>query len=147
MCKKNIIVAALAAFLSVATLAVGNLGASSEGEVRHSCSNQVYEAFGKEMINAFNMATGIRVSAYRASSEASWNRLMHGYADIAATARKPRPSHADYGYYHVAFCKDPLGIIVKQGCGVTNISQEQLQSVFSGEISNWKDVGGPTCQS
>lgn len=134
--------ATLVAFTIVMGLSCGNLWAASDGPVRFSCSNQVYEAFGKEMVDAFNASTGIGVSAYRASSEASLNRLMHGYADIAATARKPRPSHADYGYHQVAFCKDPLGIIVKKECGVSNLSQEQLENIFAGEIINWKEVGG-----
>ena len=128
-------------------LTAGNSSALGPGQgLLQLFEPEVYKAFGEEMINAFSMRPGNKVDAYRASSEASCNRLMNDYADIATTARKPRLPSADYGYYQVAFCKDPLAIIIKQGCGVTNISQDQLKSIFTGEIRNWKEVGGPTCQ-
>ncbi|WP_252230373.1 phosphate ABC transporter substrate-binding protein [Clostridium sp. ZBS15] len=36
-----------------------------------------------------------------------------------------------------------FGIVVNKSLGVTNLSKEQLKGIFSGKITNWKDVGGP----
>jgi phosphate transport system substrate-binding protein len=41
------------------------------------------------------------------------------------------------------FCRDPLAIIVNSQCTITNLTEQQLGGIFSGEIKNWKELGGP----
>jgi phosphate transport system substrate-binding protein len=108
----------------------------------YSCSNQIYKAFEKENLEAFTKATGINVSVYTASSQSAVNRLIHGYSDIASTAREMYHRHTDYGYEQIPICKDPLAVIAKKTCQMENISEEDLRGIFSGEITNWKEVGG-----
>jgi len=108
----------------------------------YSCSNQIYKAFEKENIEEFTKATGINVSVYTASSQSCVNRLIHGYSDIASTAREMYHRHTDYGYEQIPICKDPLAVISKKTCQVENISEEDLRGLFSGEITNWKEIGG-----
>ena len=110
--------------------------------LRYTGSNQVYHAYDKEMIAEFIKETGIEVDINTASSGAAVYRLMNGYSDIASTARELYRRHEDYGFSQVAFCKDPLAVITKTGCGVESLTEDQLQDIFSGEISNWKDLGG-----
>ena len=110
--------------------------------LNYSCSNQIYKAFEKENLDAFTKATGINVSVYTASSQSCINRLVHGYSDIASTAREMYHRHADYGYEQIPICKDPLAVISKKECLVENISEEDLRAVFAGEIKNWKEIGG-----
>lgn len=133
------------AFAGVAALAMaGALAFSAQAQetIRYSCSNQVYRAFEAEKIAAFEKETGIKVDVYHASSSACALRLMSGYAEIASTAREMYSNAMDYGFHQVAFCKDPLAVIAKKECGVTDLTEEQVQAVFSGEITNWKEVGG-----
>jgi phosphate transport system substrate-binding protein len=108
----------------------------------YSCSNQIYKALEKENLEAFTKATGINVSVYTASSPSCVNRLVHGYSDIASTAREMYHRHTDYGYEQIPICKDPLAVVAKKTCQVENISEEDLRGIFSGEIKNWKEVGG-----
>ncbi len=110
--------------------------------LRYTGSNQVYHAYDKEIISEFTKETGIEVDVNTASSGAAVYRLMNGYSDIASTARELYRRHEDYGFSQFAFCKDPLAVITKAGCGVESLTEDQLQDIFSGEISNWKEVGG-----
>ena len=68
-------------------------------------------------------------------------RICH---DIAATARRPRPLHADYGYHQVALCKDPFRDHRREGdAGSRIFSQEEFwRTFFAGEIISWKEVAG-----
>lgn len=110
--------------------------------LKYASSNQVYAAFEKEKIAAFTTATGIDVEVKTASSGSCTFRLMSGNYDIASSARKLDRRHEAYGYSEVAFCKDPISVIAKKECGVDNLSQEQLEDIFAGDITNWKEVGG-----
>ena len=121
----------------------GSQWALAQETIRYSCSNQVFRAFEAEKIALFEKVTGIKVDVYRASSRSSAIRLMSGYADIASTARDLYPRHLDFGFYQVAFCRDPLTIITKKACGLQDLTVLQLVALFSGSIDNWKEIGGP----
>jgi len=110
--------------------------------LRYCCSNQVYAAFSKENIEAFTKSTGIQVAVKTASSGSCLYSLGRGFCEIASSARKLYSRHEIYGYSEFPFCKDPIAVIAKKNCGVESITEEQLEDIFAGEITNWKDVGG-----
>lgn len=116
--------------------------APAEDVLRYSCSKQVYEAFEKEKIAAFSVATGISVDVKTASSGSCAYRLKMGNCDIASSARKTLQRDESYGYVETAFCKDPIAVISRQECGVDSLTEEQLQDIFAGDIKNWREVGG-----
>jgi phosphate transport system substrate-binding protein len=57
-----------------------------------------------------------------------------GDSDIIA------PSHPELRDNHVAV--SGFAVVVHPGAGVRNLSKKQLQDIFSGKVTNWKEVGG-----
>lgn len=114
----------------------------AEEVLKYSCSNQVYAAFSKEQIEAFTKVTGVKVAVKRASSGSCVYNLGRGFCDIASTARKLYRRHEVYGYKEFPFCKDPIAVIARKECGVDSLTEEQLQDLFAGAITNWREVGG-----
>lgn len=74
--------------------------------------------------------------------------LMDGNTDIAMTSRKIKLDErislegAKKDYTEVIIAHDALGVIVNQVNKVNQLTREQLEGIFIGQIINWKEVGG-----
>jgi len=143
MLKKSSFVVILVAVVLVFLGMVSDSDASAQNTLNYSRSAQVSEAFGKEALDAFTKESGIKVKSHVSSSASAVYRLMNGFSDIASTTRELYRRHRDYGYVQIPFCKDPIAILTNAKNPVGDISESQLQEIFSGDITNWKDVGGP----
>ncbi len=110
--------------------------------LRYSCSAQVFEAFENSRLDAFTKETGIPVELHIASSAASIYRVMQDMTDVASSTRPIYKRYEDYGLVEMPFCKDPLAIITHMDTTVNGLTRDQLQQIFSGNITNWKAVGG-----
>jgi phosphate transport system substrate-binding protein len=143
MRMRSIMAGAVIAAITISWALIPRSAVRAEEMLRYSCSAQVYEAFEKERLAAFTQATGIQVDLFVASSSSSVNRLMYGISDVASTSRGLHYPLVESGYVETAFCRDPMAVIVNDQCPVTGISWEQLVAIFSGQSTNWRDVGGP----
>ncbi len=114
---------------------------NAEERLIFSSSVQIDEAF-KGAIDSFSNKSGIKVNKYVTSSSAAVYRLMNGLSDLASTTRQLSFEQKDMGYIQIAFCKDPLSIIVNLKSEVRDIFESQLRDIFTGKITNWKEVGG-----
>ncbi len=75
--------------------------------------------------------------------------LINNETDIANSSREMKPAEIVRAKKNgvdpiaIMFSVDALAIITHSKLGVDSLSTEQLMQIFSGQISNWKDVGGP----
>ncbi len=74
--------------------------------------------------------------------------LLNGTTDIAQSSRKikfdekQKLSEAGKQVKEVIIAYDALSIIVHPDNKVSNLTREQLEGIFTGKITNWKEVGG-----
>jgi phosphate transport system substrate-binding protein len=75
--------------------------------------------------------------------------LMGGYCDIAGSSKAIAKEQAEIAQIRgVQFKEYLLGaytvsILVNAANPVSNLTSNQVQALFTGQIQNWKDVGGP----
>ena len=75
--------------------------------------------------------------------------LINGKTSIANSSRPFRPEELvlarERGIHPlpIVFAVDALALIVNEQLNVDSLSFDQLQAVFSGEIRNWRALGGP----
>lgn len=69
--------------------------------------------------------------------------LLSGGADLARTARS-FPLENRGGGQEILMIEVPLVFVVhKSVTGINNLNKKQLVKVYSGEINNWSELGGP----
>ena len=112
--------------------------------IKFSCSAQLYNILQDQTLDAFTEATGIDVDLKILSSEGALFRLYHGVSDVAGTAERLVFPRGEYGYVESQICQAPIVVITHPGLKINNLTSEQLRDIFSGNFTNWNEVGGNT---
>jgi phosphate transport system substrate-binding protein len=74
--------------------------------------------------------------------------IMTGTTDIAMASRsmkmdeKLKMNEAGKAYIEKVIAKDALSVIVNPANKIGQLTREQLEGIFTGKITNWKEVGG-----
>ncbi|MEL6492949.1 MAG: substrate-binding domain-containing protein [Cyanobacteria bacterium J06621_3] len=70
--------------------------------------------------------------------------VKEGFAEIGTVTRSPKPAEADSQLTYQPIAKDGLLVGTHPSVtGVDNLTTQNLQDVYSGKVTNWKDLGGP----
>ena len=105
-------------------------GSTSMSKVIESLS----EAFGEE--------TGIEVTYNATGSGAGIEAVLAGRCDIGLSSRDLKEEEKENGLEGTILAYDGIAIIVHLDNPVTDLSIETIAKIYTGEITNWKDVGG-----
>ena len=75
--------------------------------------------------------------------------LINGSTDIANSSRPIKPTELDKikekhkaNAIEIPCAKDGLSVFLNKGNSVSELTMDQLGNIFSGKITNWKEVGG-----
>jgi phosphate transport system substrate-binding protein len=102
----------------------------------------------KEAEDYMNANPSQTVTVTGGGSGVGISALIEGTTDIAQSSRKikfeEKQKIRDAGNIlkEVVIAYDALAIIVHPDNAVTKLTREQLEGIFTGKITNWKEVGG-----
>lgn len=68
--------------------------------------------------------------------------IVQGQLDVAAMARPPKDAEADQGVAYTEFGQSGVAVYTHPDVGVTELTVAQVTALFSGEVTNWSQVGG-----
>jgi phosphate transport system substrate-binding protein len=79
--------------------------------------------------------------------------LINGSTDICQASRSIKSAEIDKlkerfnsPGVEIAVARDGLAVYMNEKNPVTELNMEQLRAIYIGEVTNWKDVGGPDAQ-
>lgn len=84
----------------------------------------------------------VTVSYDATGSGAGIEAVTNGTADIGLSSRALKDEETSAGLTGTTIALDGIAVIVNADSQVSDLSVEQIGQIFSGEITNWKDVGG-----
>ena len=84
----------------------------------------------------------VTVSYDATGSGAGIEAVTNGTTDIGLSSRALKDEETSAGLTGTTVALDGIAVIVNADSQVSDLSVEQIGQIFSGEITNWKDVGG-----
>lgn len=127
----------------VAALALGAPRAASAEALTYEGATTIGTRIVKDAAPLFEKKTGHRFRAIQtAGSGAGFKAAMSGEASVGGVARAltdkelaAKPGAVVIGY-------DAIGVFVNDANPVKVLTKAQLRGIFTGSITNWKEVGG-----
>ena len=83
----------------------------------------------------------VTVSYDATGSGAGIEAVTNGTTDIGLSSRALKDEETSAGLTGTTVALDGIAVIVNADSQVSDLSVEQIGQIFSGEITNWKDVG------
>lgn len=93
---------------------------------------EAYSAKNKEF-KVEASTVGCMMGVYKAAS---------GQADIGVSTQNGLKTNLPRGASNTIIAKAPIVMVVNKKNPVTNLTYNQLQDIYEGKITNWKEVGG-----
>lgn len=84
----------------------------------------------------------VEIEIQAVGSSAGIKAALDGSATIGMSSRELKDEEIAEGATPLIICKDGIAVAVNPENPVQNLTKEQVQKIFMGEISNWKEVGG-----
>ena len=133
----NLFSAFIAPLLIIASLGV--VIAASTGKLSYVGSSTV----GLFMRDAAKVYTKSEISINTEMESAGGERAgLNGKADMGGVARDLIPFSINEGAVPTLIGMDAIAAIVNDKNPLKDLTKEQLKSIFTGKIRNWKEVGG-----
>lgn len=111
-------------------------------------SDTVLPLAQKESEDLMKSDTNVSITVVGGGSGVGITALIDGTTDIAMASRdlkteeKLKFAEEKKDIEQVVIAFDALTVIVNPANGVSKLTREQLEKIFTGEIKNWKEVGG-----
>lgn len=112
------------------------------GTVTISGSTSV-QPLAQDLADIFNESEpGVNIEIQGGGSSQGIKDVTDGVSDIGDSSRELKEEEKGGITEHI-IAYDGIAVVVHPSNPVTNLTSEQVQKIFNGEIKNWKDVGGP----
>ena len=133
----------------LAVTALASTGAGAQDKIVIKGSDTLGAKMVPQLAEAYKAAgneASFEVAAEGSST--AFTNLLAGTADIGMSSRDVKDSEKDQFTAkgmelkeHVA-AADMIAVIVNEANGVTELTLEQVEGIFTGDIADWSEVGG-----
>ncbi len=127
---------------ALAGCGAGNDGATASGTVTlvgSTSMEKLCEAMSESFMEAY---PDITVTVEYTGSGAGLESLAQGSIDIGNASRSLKDGELESGAIENVVAIDGIAVITDKENTVADLTTEQLASIYTGAIKNWKELGG-----
>ncbi len=128
--------------LTIFTIILAGCGASSNQAVTISGSTSVEEFMTNTIAPAYESKTGNNIEYQSIGSTAGIKNAINGTTTFGTSSRELTSDEKNSGLTEDILAIDGIAIVVNPNNQVENISASDLVKIYTGQITNWKDLGG-----
>ncbi|HIT33942.1 MAG TPA: phosphate ABC transporter substrate-binding protein [Candidatus Faecousia intestinigallinarum] len=136
---KKILALALSAILLVGLLAAC---APKEAEKVSTDGSTSMEKLMEILREVYKEETGVEVTYNPTGSGAGIEAVQSGRCDIGLASRDLKPEEEESGLQGTVVAIDGIAVVVNPENPVSDLTVEQIAKLYTGEITNWSEVGG-----
>ncbi|MGB5824227.1 MAG: phosphate ABC transporter substrate-binding protein [Proteocatella sp.] len=101
------------------------------------------DPLAQKLAEAYKIANpGVEIEIQAVGSSAGIKAVLDGSATIGMSSRELKEAEVAEGATPLVICKDGIAVALNPQNPVQDLTQGQIQKIFMGEITNWKEVGG-----
>jgi phosphate transport system substrate-binding protein len=89
------------------------------------------------------MHPDITISYEGLGSSVGISNVIEGTYSLGGSSREITPEEKAKGVQATAISLDGVAVIINSNIVIDNLSLEKIAAIFTGKITNWKEVGGP----
>ena len=116
--------------------------AALTGTVSTDGSTSMEKVIGALSESFMAQNSGVTVNYNPTGSGSGITAVQEGTCDIGLSSRALKDEEKSAGLKETVLAYDGIAIIVHPDNPVSDLSIEQIAKLYTGEITNWKDVGG-----
>lgn len=94
------------------------------------------------LAEAYTQERGVKVSIQGGGSTAGVQAVLNGVVALGAVSRRLTPAEQAQGLQESTIALDVLTVVVHADNPVKGLSLAQLRDLFSGAVTDWRQVGG-----
>lgn len=137
---KRLLLRILAAALAAALLS--GCGQDTLGVVNTDGSTSMEKVMGALIEGYRDTADSVTVNFSGTGSGAGIEAALSGVCDIGLSSRALKDSEIAQGAQAHLVALDGVAVVVNENNPVDGLTVEQIAGIFTGDITNWRDVGG-----
>lgn len=118
------------------------VAAAADGLLRYAGATTLQRFFMPEAAQIFQGKSGVRIQIEGGNTDPGLRALLAGSVDMAGIGRHLTAAEKKQGLVEHFLGWDMLVILVQRTNPLESLTLAQLRGIFSGEISNWQEVGG-----
>ncbi len=135
--------ALLAALLIFAGCSRGNTASGTVSTDGSTSMEKVIGALGESFTEK---NSGAKFTYNPTGSGSGITAVLEGRCDIGLSSRALKDEEKAKGLTETIVALDGIAVIVNPSNNVSDLSAEQIAKIYTGEITNWKEVGGSDAQ-
>lgn len=112
------------------------------GNVSTNGSTSMEKVIGNLSEQFMNDHSGVKITYDATGSGTGIESVSNGTCDIGLASRDLKDEEKSNGLTQTTIAKDGIAIIVNADNPVEDLSVDQIKAIYTGETTNWKDIGG-----